>query len=161
MLEDYWKLMLTIRICQIFAHYVLGTILLKKKEITLIFAFHYKGILTDSYLQCIGVNERFIIAQFVLLMDWLLWAACPLGYVIKTPLHFSHSCSSLGRLVKLLEEIMQEKENKTLIFTETKKKSDELVKWLRRDGWVTLVRDWVFLLLVSTYNLQLWDIVSH
>lgn len=41
---------------------------------------------------------------------------------------------SFNRLVKLLEEIMQEKENKTLIFTETKKKSDDLVKWLRRDG---------------------------
>lgn len=47
----------------------------------------------------------------------------------KAKLYF---CSS--RLVKLLEEIMQEKENKSLIFTETKKKSDELVKWLRRDG---------------------------
>ncbi|XP_071814820.1 probable ATP-dependent RNA helicase DDX5 isoform X2 [Apostichopus japonicus] len=64
-------------------------------------------------------------------------------------------CDELAKdekLVKLLEEIMQEKENKSLIFTETKKKSDELVKWLRRDGWPAMCihgdkaqreRDWV------------------
>ncbi|XP_071814818.1 uncharacterized protein [Apostichopus japonicus] len=56
------------------------------------------------------------------------------------------------KLMKLLEEIMGEKENKTLIFTETKKKSDDLVRRLRRDGWPAMCihgdkaqqeRDWV------------------
>ncbi|WP_411027518.1 hypothetical protein, partial [Salmonella sp. s54925] len=39
-----------------------------------------------------------------------------------------------GKLSKLLEEIMGEKENKTLIFTETKRRADELTRNLRRDG---------------------------
>jgi len=56
------------------------------------------------------------------------------------------------KLLKLLEEIMGEKENKTLIFTETKRKSDEITRRLRRDGWPAMCihgdksqpeRDWV------------------
>lgn len=39
------------------------------------------------------------------------------------------------KLVKLLEEIMGEKENKTIIFCETKRKTDDLTRGLRRDGW--------------------------
>lgn len=39
------------------------------------------------------------------------------------------------KVVKLLEEIMGEKENKTLIFCETKRKTDDLTRRLRRDGW--------------------------
>ena len=38
------------------------------------------------------------------------------------------------RLVRLLEEILNEKENKTLIFTETKKKADDVARRLKRDG---------------------------
>lgn len=38
------------------------------------------------------------------------------------------------KLIKLLEEIMGEKENKTIIFLETKRKTDELTRKLRRDG---------------------------
>lgn len=38
------------------------------------------------------------------------------------------------KLVKLLEEIMGEKENKTLIFCETKRKTDDITRKLRRDG---------------------------
>ena len=38
------------------------------------------------------------------------------------------------RLSKLLEEIMGEKENKSLIFVETKRKADEISRRLRRDG---------------------------
>lgn len=38
------------------------------------------------------------------------------------------------RLMKLLEEIMQEKENKTLMFVETKRKADELARRMKRDG---------------------------
>ncbi|WP_395241714.1 helicase-related protein, partial [Salmonella sp. s51933] len=57
-----------------------------------------------------------------------------------------------GKLSKLLEEIMGEKENKTLIFTETKRRADELTRNLRRDGWPCMCihgdksqpeRDWV------------------
>ena len=38
------------------------------------------------------------------------------------------------RLIKLLEEIMGEAENKSLIFTETKRRADELTRRMRRDG---------------------------
>jgi len=56
------------------------------------------------------------------------------------------------KLIKLLEQIMGEKENKTLIFTETKRKADDLTRRLRRDGWPAMCihgdkaqqeRDWV------------------
>jgi len=39
------------------------------------------------------------------------------------------------KLGKLLGDIMQEKDNKTIIFTETKKKVDELVRKMKYDGW--------------------------
>lgn len=42
------------------------------------------------------------------------------------------------KLVKLLNEIMQEKENKTLIFVETKKKADDISRRMKRDGWPVL-----------------------
>ena len=40
------------------------------------------------------------------------------------------------KLVQLLEEIMGEKENKTIIFCETKRKTDDITRKLRRDGYV-------------------------
>jgi len=40
-----------------------------------------------------------------------------------------------SKLFRLLEEIMAEKENKTIIFTETKRGSDELTRQMRREGW--------------------------
>ncbi|XP_071507605.1 probable ATP-dependent RNA helicase DDX5 isoform X1 [Diadema antillarum] len=56
------------------------------------------------------------------------------------------------KLILLLEEIMQEKENKTLVFVETKRRTDDLVRRMRRDGWPAMClhgdksqpeRDWV------------------
>ncbi|XP_002731189.1 putative ATP-dependent RNA helicase DDX5 [Saccoglossus kowalevskii] len=56
------------------------------------------------------------------------------------------------KLIRLLEEIMQENENKTLIFVETKKRTDDLTRRMRRDGWPAMCihgdksqpeRDWV------------------
>lgn len=56
------------------------------------------------------------------------------------------------KLVRLLEEIMQEKENKTIIFVETKRKVDEICRKMKRDGWPCMAihgdksqpeRDWV------------------
>lgn len=56
------------------------------------------------------------------------------------------------KLFRLLEEIMAEKENKTIIFTETKRGSDELTRQMRREGWPGMCihgdksqqeRDWV------------------
>lgn len=56
------------------------------------------------------------------------------------------------KLMRLLEEIMGESENKTIIFTETKRKSDLLTRNMRRDGWPAMCihgdksqpeRDWV------------------
>lgn len=43
-------------------------------------------------------------------------------------------CNDLRRLIQLMEEIMAEKENKTIIFVETKKRCDDLTRRLRRDG---------------------------
>ncbi|KAL3067373.1 hypothetical protein OYC64_017165 [Pagothenia borchgrevinki] len=56
------------------------------------------------------------------------------------------------KLLQLMEEIMAEKENKTIIFVETKKRCDELTRRMRRDGWPAMCihgdksqpeRDWV------------------
>uniref|UniRef100_A0A674MMK9 RNA helicase n=1 Tax=Takifugu rubripes TaxID=31033 RepID=A0A674MMK9_TAKRU len=56
------------------------------------------------------------------------------------------------RLIQLMEEIMAEKENKTIIFVETKKRCDDLTRRMRRDGWPAMCihgdksqpeRDWV------------------
>ncbi|XP_049428249.1 probable ATP-dependent RNA helicase DDX17 [Epinephelus fuscoguttatus] len=56
------------------------------------------------------------------------------------------------KLFQLMEEIMAEKENKTIIFVETKKRCDDLTKRMRRDGWPAMCihgdksqpeRDWV------------------
>ncbi|XP_078609759.1 putative ATP-dependent RNA helicase DDX17 [Branchiostoma floridae x Branchiostoma japonicum] len=56
------------------------------------------------------------------------------------------------KLIRLLEEIMGEKENKTIIFVETKRRVDDLTRRMRRDGWPAMCihgdksqpeRDWV------------------
>lgn len=56
------------------------------------------------------------------------------------------------KLLRLMEEIMAENENKTIIFTETKRKCDILTRDMRRDGWPAMCihgdksqpeRDWV------------------
>ena len=56
------------------------------------------------------------------------------------------------KLLRLMEEIMAETENKTIIFTETKRKCDILTRDMRRDGWPAMCihgdksqpeRDWV------------------
>ncbi|XP_057310897.1 uncharacterized protein LOC130648814 [Hydractinia symbiolongicarpus] len=39
------------------------------------------------------------------------------------------------KLIQLLEEIMGEKQNKTIIFFETKRKTDDITRRLRKDGW--------------------------
>ncbi|XP_064477955.1 probable ATP-dependent RNA helicase DDX17 isoform X2 [Ornithodoros turicata] len=57
-----------------------------------------------------------------------------------------------AKLIKLLHEIMNEKDNKTIIFAETKRKVDDLTRRMRRDGWPAMCihgdksqpeRDWV------------------
>ncbi|CAL8302317.1 unnamed protein product [Merluccius merluccius] len=57
-----------------------------------------------------------------------------------------------SKLFQLMEEIMEEKENKTIIFVETKKRCDDLTRRMRRDGWPAMCihgdksqpeRDWV------------------
>jgi len=56
------------------------------------------------------------------------------------------------KLMRLMEEIMGEDANKTIIFTETKRKCDQLTRNMRRDGWPAMCihgdksqpeRDWV------------------
>lgn len=57
-----------------------------------------------------------------------------------------------SKLFKLLQEVMCQKENKTIIFAETKKRVDDLTRRMRRDGWPAMCihgdksqpeRDWV------------------
>ncbi|KAI9533335.1 putative ATP-dependent RNA helicase ddx5 [Dissostichus eleginoides] len=57
-----------------------------------------------------------------------------------------------NKLIRLLEEIMSEKENKTIIFVETKRRCDDLTRRMRKDGWPGMgihgdksqqERDWV------------------
>lgn len=61
------------------------------------------------------------------------------------------------RLIRLLEEIMSEKENKTIIFVETKRRCDELTRRMRRDGYVSLP------LCNALYflKLRLWPYITH
>jgi superfamily II DNA/RNA helicase len=56
------------------------------------------------------------------------------------------------RLLKLIRELTRDTDPKTLIFVETKRKADELTRYMRREGWPTLCihgdkaqqeRDWV------------------
>lgn len=57
-----------------------------------------------------------------------------------------------ARLFQLLEHIMKQRDCKTMIFVETKRKADDLTRGMRRDGWPALCihgdknqseRDWV------------------
>nr|CAI5840697.1 unnamed protein product [Callosobruchus analis] len=63
-----------------------------------------------------------------------------------------HEYEKETKLSTLLKEIMSEKENKTIIFIETKKKVDEITRKMKRDGWPAVCihgdksqqeRDWV------------------
>lgn len=78
------------------------------------------------------------------------------------------------RLSTLLKEIMAEKENKTIVFIETKRRVDEITRKMKRDGWPAVCihgdksqqeRDWVlqgkyhrFRLL---YRHIVWSKLSH
>jgi superfamily II DNA/RNA helicase len=42
------------------------------------------------------------------------------------------------RLLKRLERIMQGGEQKTMIFTQTKRTADDITRMLRQDGWPAL-----------------------
>lgn len=44
------------------------------------------------------------------------------------------------RMIKLMEKIMEERDNKILIFTGTKRVADEITRFLRQDGWPALCR---------------------
>uniref|UniRef100_A0A183CG26 RNA helicase n=1 Tax=Globodera pallida TaxID=36090 RepID=A0A183CG26_GLOPA len=46
--------------------------------------------------------------------------------------------SKQGRLFELLDHIMRQRDCKTLIFVETKRKADEITRNMRRDGWPAL-----------------------
>lgn len=62
--------------------------------------------------------------------------------IVKCQLQGDRMCCSVllteclisCRLIRLLEEIMSEKENKTIIFVETKRRCDDLTRRMRRDG---------------------------
>jgi len=58
-------------------------------------------------------------------------------FYIGYNVYFNRSCVDwlvLYRLQRLLQEIMGEKDNKTLVFVETKRKADELTRMMKRDG---------------------------
>ncbi|KAK6111379.1 DEAD/DEAH box helicase family protein [Brugia pahangi] len=42
------------------------------------------------------------------------------------------------RLMAILSDIMNKEDCKTIIFVETKRKADDLTRWMRRDGWPAL-----------------------
>ncbi|CAG9536609.1 unnamed protein product [Cercopithifilaria johnstoni] len=42
------------------------------------------------------------------------------------------------RLMSILSDIMNKEDFKTIIFVETKRKADDLTRWMRRDGWPAL-----------------------
>lgn len=46
-----------------------------------------------------------------------------------------------SRLSTLLKEIMAEKENKSIVFIETKRRVDEITRKMKRDGWVMIWPD--------------------
>lgn len=77
-----------------------------------------------------------------------IWAGMTsFSAVTVTQLKLSTSLS-VHRLIQLMEEIMAEKENKTIIFVETKKRCDDLTRRMRRDGWemtnnTTVVLGWM------------------
>ncbi|KAF8382271.1 ddx-17 [Pristionchus pacificus] len=57
-----------------------------------------------------------------------------------------------SRIMQVLNEIMNQPDCKTIIFVDTKRKADDLTRWMRRDGWPALCmhgdkqqseRDWV------------------
>lgn len=50
--------------------------------------------------------------------------------------NYSYATNKLFRLLKLLEEISQEEESKTIIFVETKRKVDDITRSIGRYGWV-------------------------
>jgi hypothetical protein len=55
-------------------------------------------------------------------------------FTAMTFFHITYIC--VYRLLRLLQEIGSEKENKTIIFVETKRKVDEITRSIRRDGFV-------------------------
>ena len=54
---------------------------------------------------------------------------------VSFPIDFVYSELLLCRLLQLLQEIGAEKENKTIVFVETKRKVDEITRSIQRDGW--------------------------
>lgn len=73
---------------------------------------------------------------------------------VKQKIEICTEAEKRNRLVKHLEIIMDQRDNKTLIFTSTKKTADEITRFLRQDGWPALAihgdkqqqeRDWVLL----------------
>jgi superfamily II DNA/RNA helicase len=56
-----------------------------------------------------------------------------------------------GRLGKLLEGIMNERENKTLIFAETKRRCDDLYFRLKRSGYGGTVASCVY---INSFSFQ-------
>uniref|UniRef100_A0A8C7ZPV1 RNA helicase n=1 Tax=Oryzias sinensis TaxID=183150 RepID=A0A8C7ZPV1_9TELE len=73
------------------------------------------------------------------------------------------------KLIRLLEEIMSEKENKTIIFVETKRRCDELTRRMRRDGWPAMgihgdksqqERDWLITFLTFPPRIPIWQNVE-
>ena len=56
-------------------------------------------------------------------------------YVLEAQRTVLHCYVVSCRLQKILEDLSHEKENKTLIFVETKRKADDLTRRMKRDGW--------------------------
>ena len=71
---------------------------------------------------------------------------------IQQYVEYINEYNKSNRLIELLTHIFNQNEFKTLIFTETKRKADDLTRGLRQNGWPALCihgdksqseRDWV------------------
>ena len=67
--------------------------------------------------------------MFDLLLEFCLNCECNF-YDVK----YVTMCA--GRLQRLLQEMMSERENKTMVFVETKRRADDLTYRLKRAGYV-------------------------
>ena len=84
-----------------------------------------------SFLHCTGLAEDFLVEYIQVNIGSLDLCA---NHNITQIIDICEDWEKEQKLCKLLEGIMAETENKTIIFVETKRRVDEITRKLRRDG---------------------------
>ncbi|CAH1248761.1 DDX17 [Branchiostoma lanceolatum] len=113
-------------------------------------AVRYHGALSDMVRVTCGLPQGTLLGPLIF-TSYINSAA---QQAVSTRWKFVDDLNMLEvrKLIRLLEEIMGEKENKTIIFVETKRRVDDLTRRMRRDGWPAMCihgdksqpeRDWV------------------